>query len=533
MEKQILKKQTVFIIVSIMFSAILNAQTPSIQWQKCIGGRDDEFIQNVIKLSDGNYLSCGSTSSLNGDFNAVHGSYDAFLLKTNGTGHIIWKKTYGGSDYDAFYNMVEKNNGDIVVIGATASNDGQVSGLHGSVGSQDVWLAKVNSNGTLLSQHCYGGSGDDYSIKEIITNQGNIMFAAITSSNDGDVSNNHGDYDGWVVKLNTSGAIDWSVTIGDTAYDDLTGLVQVSGGYIVSGITSPETGELAAPVFDAIVAKLNNFGSIVYYKKYGGSASDNSNAMVLSQDGNVVLTGHTDSNDGDVSANNGFNVWVFKIDIANNGNILWQNFFGIPNDTAAGFNLISTHDGGFVVAGSIAPNLLEPLKTWDAYAGKVDANGNLLWTKQFGGNKFDIINSLVEENDHSILMAGSTKSNNRDVHGNHGGPQDAWLVNYDGNGSRHHRDAFDNLAPEIISLNSFANPVSASTTISFSLTQSQNVSLRLFDVNGKLISTLANANFAEGENEIVFDAEKISAGIYFLKMQAGDFLKIERLIIAR
>ena len=79
----------------------------------------------------------------------------------------------------------------------------------------------------------------------------------------------------------------------------------------------------------------------------------------------------------------------------------------------------------------------------------------------------------------------------------------------------------------------YPNPVSNESTISFSLNQSQNVSLKIFDVNGKFVSSLADRNFEEGEHQIEFNAEKINAGIYFLKMQAGEFLKTEKLIVTK
>src|SRR6185503_9724946 len=100
-----------------------------------------------------------------------------------------------------------------------------------------------------------------------------------------------------------------------------------------------------------------------WYRTYGGSRSDDCNASVLADDGNAVLTGHTSSNDGDVPDNEGFNSWVWKINVANGGDIIWQTHFGIVADTAAGFNLFKTNDGGFVVVGAIAPNEDEPLET--------------------------------------------------------------------------------------------------------------------------------------------------------------------------
>jgi len=77
------------------------------------------------------------------------------------------------------------------------------------------------------------------------------------------------------------------------------------------------------------------------------------------------------------------------------------------------------------------------------------------------------------------------------------------------------------------------NPVYNSSTISFSLEQSQNVSLQVFDVNGKLVSILSNEELAAGEHQIEFNAEKINAGIYFLKVEAGEFIETKKLFVTK
>jgi hypothetical protein len=522
---------------------------PPIRWQKCIGGSRDEYAQNsIIKLSDGNYLTCGSTNSHNGDFNAGHGKYDAFLMKTDAEGKILWEKTYGGSGNDAFNNMVETSNGEIYAIGNTTSNDGQVSGNHGGSVYGDIWLVKTNSNGKLLSQHCFGGSGDEWTQGLIMTQHGNIVFPAATNSTDGDVSNNHGDYDGWVVKLKLSGAIDFAVTIGDIADDEFYSIAEANGNFIVSGESSTKNAydPEVEKYYDALVAKLDQSGNIIFYRKYGGSGSDNSNAVVASSDGNAVLTGHTSSNDGDVKDNYGFNIWVWKIDVAHNGNIIWQNFIGIPKDTAAGFNLTQTQDGGFVIIGAIAPNELAPFDTWDAYAAKVDRHGAILWTKQFGGSNFDVLFSITKENDRSILIAGATSSNDEDVSGNHGGAEDVWLVNLGKCNDRISASADDDITTKTtisgeqrkVMLNNYPNPFSNSTTISFFLNQSQKVSIQIFDETGKFVRTLTDAKMQAGTHQLVWNAKDekgnaVNAGIYFLRMQAGDYTETKKLVVVR
>jgi len=109
MKKQNLLQVTILILSMFIMNSFVKGQTPHIHRQKCIGGTKDEYILYMIKLSDGSFLSCGTTNSHDGDFatTASFGGYDAFLMKTDNAGNIIWVKTYGGSRDDIFYNLIE------------------------------------------------------------------------------------------------------------------------------------------------------------------------------------------------------------------------------------------------------------------------------------------------------------------------------------------------------------------------------------------------------------------------------------------
>ena len=536
--KKILTKVLALSILVCSANQPTNAQTPNIHWQKCLGGSGDDFAQNIIKLADGNYLTCGFTNSTDGNFNATHGDYDAFLVKTNAAGHIIWKKTYGGSSFDALYNMLETSNGDIYAIGTTYSNDGQVSGKHGGAGDGDVWFTKVTSQGHLLSQHCYGGSGDEWAQGINRTSNNKIVFSGSTSSNDGDVSNNHGDYDGWVVELNTNGTIKFSVTVGSAGYDEFTRVAEINGKLLVAGTTSsvPFSDPNMEDYADANVAKLDHSGNIIYYRTYGGSGGDTGNAMVTTPDGNAVITGHIASTDGDGTGNTGYNVWMWKIDVANNGNIIWNSFLGIPNFNSTGFNIMASHDGGFVVVGAAGHEISPPYDTFDGYVIKTDAYGNRLWNIQFGGSQTDSFNGVVEENNGSLFAVGYTASDDGDIVGYHGGPGDALLVNIDGNGCHHnHRDANNSFGSDNFSLNSFPNPFSSSTTISFSLSQPEKVSVKIFDMAGRLVKILANTEMQAGRHQLEWNTanENINAGIYFLKIETKEYAETKNVVIVK
>ncbi|MBK5283932.1 MAG: T9SS type A sorting domain-containing protein [Bacteroidia bacterium] len=79
----------------------------------------------------------------------------------------------------------------------------------------------------------------------------------------------------------------------------------------------------------------------------------------------------------------------------------------------------------------------------------------------------------------------------------------------------------------------YPNPVSTSTTVSFYIEQTENVCLKIFDVNGRLVTTLADASFEEGDYEIIWNAEEVNAGIYFLRMETASYSENQKLIVAK
>lgn len=410
-----------------MITSFQKRQDPQVHHLKCIGGTGKDNILYVIKLRDGNYLSCGFTDSHDGDFDAKNGGSDAFLIKTNTAGDIIWKNLYGGSRDEVFYNIIETAAGDILAIGTAGSNDKQVTNHHGTPGTDDVWLAKTNRSGQLIKERCYGGSKSESTVELgmsegiMIDKNGDILFVGETNSNDGDVSGNQGDYDGWLVKVNPATFdIIGSKTIGTANYEAAYNIYEINGSLFVTGCNSTVayTTTNSKTVEDhggGFAAKIDAATlDTIWYKTYGGSGSEYCNASVLSQDSNLVLTGHAASTDGDCVGNNGkFNTWTWKINVSD-GSIIWKNFTGVEEHSAA-FNLIATRDGGFAALG-LALDTSNP----DAYVVKIDANGKTEWTKRFGGSGTDMILGGVERNSGSFLLGGLTSSNDGDIRGFHG-----------------------------------------------------------------------------------------------------------------
>ena len=260
-------KKILLTLTLLLCTIKLNAQV-SIDWQKCLGGSGDDDISDnsMLQTSDGGYIFYGGTKSNDGDVSGNHGGKDAWIVKLNATGTIQWQKCLGGSGNDYIHLTLPTSDGGYILSGTTTSNDGDVSGNHGG---SDIWIVKLNATGTILWQKCFGGRGGEYEGSILPTSDGGFIFSVATPSNDGDVSGNHGGQDAWVVKLNATGTILWQKCLGGSGVDDLHSMLQTSdGGYILSGTTSSNDGDFSGNHGgqDAWVVKINASGNIQWKK---------------------------------------------------------------------------------------------------------------------------------------------------------------------------------------------------------------------------------------------------------------------------
>lgn len=399
-------------------------------WQKTLGGTGGDFGYSITSSADGGYVVAGNTLSNDGDVTGNHGNSDVWVVKLNSTGAIVWQKTMGGSSGDYAYSITSTSDGGYILAGTTRSNDGDVTGNHGDV---DIWVVKINGTGNIVWQKTYGGSGTDWGNKIISTSDGGYVVIGYTNSNDGDVSGNHGQNDGWVIKLNSTGGIMWQKLLGGSLTDLLNSVTTTSdGGYIVTGSTYSNDGDVSGNHGDrdGWVIKLNSTGNIVWKKLYGGTALDDLGSIIATSDGNYIIVGATQSNNGDVSGNHGFyDGWIIKID--GNGNIIWKKVMG--GSGLDGFNsaLINSQNE-LVVIGETQSNDgdVSGFKGGeDVWIVKLDANGNTLDKKVLGGSDNEAGLEFIASSDGYFVMIGETGSNNGDVSGNHGS-RDYWVVKF-------------------------------------------------------------------------------------------------------
>ncbi len=153
----------------------LHAQiAPAIEWQKCLGGSGNEAAFSIQQTTDGKFIVAGYSDANGGDVTGNHGGDDYWIVKLDGAGNLLWQKSLGGNSLEEPNSIRQTTDGGFIVAGYSYSNNGDVSGNHGS---DDFWIVKLDTAGNLLWQKSFGGSGDDGATSIQQTTDGGFIVA--------------------------------------------------------------------------------------------------------------------------------------------------------------------------------------------------------------------------------------------------------------------------------------------------------------------------------------------------------------------
>jgi hypothetical protein len=285
-------------------------------------------------------------------------------INAQGIPIIQWNKAFGGTNQDKAYKIKCTSDSGYIVIGESNSNDYDITGNHGF---SDVCVIKLNSTGVIEWQKSYGGTGWDVGKDIVETSEQDYVFVASTRSNDGDVAGNHissaGTYidDYWVVKISSSGAILWQNCIG-------------------------------------------------------GSSSDAPFGITETRDSGFVIVGTTTSVDGDATGTHdtmgiGIALFddVFVVKVDRTGNLVWHQSIG-GNLGDSGYDISKASDEGFVIAGF--SNSYDGQRVSGSPGGgsgwvfKIDSIGNLIWERSQGTIGFEANRSIILTADDGFLING-------------------------------------------------------------------------------------------------------------------------------
>ncbi len=489
-----MKKVVGLVAVLVVLGWAAKAQAPSIEWQKTYGGSGYDEAHSIIQTSDG-FLIAGQTNSTNGNVTGNHGSYDGCLLKLDNAGAIQWQKTIGDSMGDFMRCIIQTSDGGYITAGYSSK-----SGTHGS---NDYWVVKLSSAGAIQWQKLYGGSSFDYAYTIIQCNDGGYAVAGAATSSNGDVTGHHASYDSWVIKLDSTGNIQWQKSLGGNGQDEAYSIIQTAdSGFVVGGFSESTDGDVSHNIgsHDFWIVKLTNNGVIQWEKSLGGTYPDYGFSLIQTIDGGYALAGITMSNDSDVTGNHGYeDYWVVKTDSL--GNIEWQKALG-GSVSDYGYSLVQTIDGGYVVAGYADSDDGDVV-------GHVGFNGNLIWIAKL--NNSGVLQwqkciyltkafSIIQTNDLGYALVG--------LAGGAGGTDFA-IVKLGAS-----TDIEETRSNDLFNL--YPNPTTTQLNIEIdeSLTGAQ---LNIYDVTGSLIQT--------GKLEIrnsQFEIRNLPSGVYIAEIKTKD-----------
>lgn len=303
-------------------------------WQNCLGGTGPDEAHSVQQTTDGGYIVAGTTKSTDGDVSGYYGEIDYWMVKLSPAGVLQWQNSYGGSDDDYAYSVRQTLDGGYIIGGYTTSTDGNVTGNHGGFGNNDIWIVKTNAAGFIQWQKCLGGTNSDHAWSVHEAQDGGYFVAGRSYSNDGDVTGHHGSTgssDMWIVKLDGSGNIQWQKSLGGSNGGEQAYAVYPTfdGGCVAAGQTIYSfDGDVSGNhgKWDFWVVKLDVAGNIHWTRCLGGTEVDMAYDVKQTDDQSFIVAGYSTSNNTDVTGNRGGeDFWVVKL--TNQVNLITGNIF--------------------------------------------------------------------------------------------------------------------------------------------------------------------------------------------------------------
>jgi len=442
----------------------------------------DDSPTSIKETTDGGYLIVGATQPVDQNYPQI------LAVKTDNYGKPQWIKTYGGNYNDIAYDAIELQDG-YIIIGSSDS--------YGS-GSYDVFIMKIDKNGNLIWNKSFQTYYDENAYKIIPSPDNNFIICGDTK-NTPDRSSN-----ALVMKVNSNGDILWKKNYGDSGGEIANDIVLTPDktSYVLTGVYSnPSTGKM-----DVLLIKIDTSGNIIWNKKIGGPEDDLGSSIDATTDGGFIVSGYTAS-----YGNGGRDAMLIKLDAS--GNIQWLKTFGTSHNDSFS-DVIRTSNDEFIATGYINEYFSLQFIYNNIFILKTDQNGNLIWQTQFGGPTDDLGLKVIPTNPNGYLILGVTSS--------FAPRSKIYLIKVNEEGKL--TNVQTPPPPTIFTLNqNYPNPFNSETIINFSIEKKSIISLKIYDILGRLVHTLLNYEPKEpGYYSLSFNAQNLPSGVYIYKLNAID-----------
>ena len=373
-------------------------------WAKSFGSSGSDIGADIAISNDGSiFISGWTTGNLNNQIHAgvannSDGINDSYVMKLDSDGNEQWTKLFGTTEEDNGYAVHISSDGFIFITGETSGNlNNQIhSGVSNdeinNSGKADIFVIKLNSEGSEIWTKIYGSQRDDLAWGSEIDENNNLYFFGETHGNlNGEINNSEGLEDGFVMKVDSDGNQIWTTLVGTSFNEEVFDIAISNEEFIyVIGETSdentnPTTGEPWTD--DIFLSKLDSNGKILWTKTFGDSLDDVGYSVELDSNGDLFIGGSTNGNLNGIQNNGDYDVFLMKLD--SDGEEIWTKLFGSEGYESGGFKI--REDGYLYFAGTTNGNLngIQNNGDRDAFLMKLDSDGEEIWTKLFGSKNED------------------------------------------------------------------------------------------------------------------------------------------------
>ena len=341
-----------------------------------IGGDDDEIFYSVIEKSNGGFIAVGNHESQSqGNFDGLIAEYDSEL-------NLVKSVSLGDSVLDQFTDMVEADDGYIII--------GRHSSL--SQGSFDGLIVKYDFDLNVVAQRGLGSFDADYFQEIIRTSDNNYVVVGYQESQ------GQGGTDALIVKYDSNLNLIKQSALGGSGFDYFASLTETSdGGFIVVGYQ----GSQSQGNYDALIVKYDSNLNLLSQRNLSGALVDIFRSVIETSDGNIVVVGNQSS-----QGQGSFDILIVTFDA--NLNIIGQTGLGGDNSDYA-MSITETSDGGFTIAGYQQSN---SQGIYDALIVSYDSNLNIISQKSIGGFSYNYYNAVIQSLDNGLVTVGQLSLQN-------------------------------------------------------------------------------------------------------------------------
>jgi len=480
------------------------AQAPDTLWSKIHAITIDiDEGKCVRQTNDGGYIITGSCVP-----DGLISHADVLLLKTDASGNIVWTKTYGKDFFEEGLSVAQTSDQGFIIAGRCVTGSYPIIDPPVS----DAWLLKTDANGDTLWTKTYGGNGNDYctSIQQT-SDLGYIMTGTTNAEYCYPKYEINEDYEpgashAWLIKTDAKGDTLWTKAYHERSHGNCVDQT-FDGGYIIVGWIFPDEPDNQS---DVLLIKTDSSGDTLWIKTIGGDDYDAGFCVRQTADG-YVIAGQTKPE------GKPYNALLIKTDLS--GEVLWSKTFGGQLSDVA-FS-VDVSDERYFITGSTNG-------TWwvtamsDMWAFETDVNGNLIWERIYDIRFTDISFSGIQSSDGGYVITGMTS-------GGFGG--DLWQAKL----VQEPTSVEDNplrITDYLLNQN-YPNPFNAATKISFYLYEATSVSLKIYDVLGRVVETLIEGPMSAGYHDIEWNSLNLPSGIYICRLESNGYTKTIKMLLEK